>query len=373
MSRHLVIVGGGAIGLSIAWQAASQQCKVTLIDRGRLGGEATWASAGLLPYVNPQIVRHPLEMLAAASHALHAQWYPIIRSQSGVDYEYEAVGTIHVARSRAEKASLIGLAQRCEDEQIPHRRLSREELLFELPTLGNSSQEAHEFQGIKLLADAQLTPPKFVTALEGACRQLGVQIIENVGDVHFSTTHSTVTAAKFNRTDQVRGDDFVVACGAWSSELLQPIGVAIKFLPIRGQIAYFKLDRRPFSPCVYEGGNYLVSRQDGGLLAGSTIEEVGFDKSTTPEAIESLAKFAGEIVPEVAGRKPDRAWAGLRPATFDGFPYIGRTKSLENLFVAAGHFRAGIHLAPITAQIICDLLHGDLAAIDATPFRLARG
>ncbi len=373
MSRHLVVVGGGVIGLSIAWHAARQKFAVTVIDKALVGGEASWASAGLLPYVNPQRARHPLDALAAASYELHAEWYPQIRAHSGIDYEYEVAGTIHFARSRAEKASLSGLEQRCHDELIPVQRLNTVELRTEIPTLAKLLEHVESPVALKLPSDAQLRSPKFQMALSMACRQLGVRIVEEAGAVRLLVKDRRILTAETQRLDPIVGDDFIIAAGAWSAELLRPIGVEVRLVPIRGQIAYFRLARRPFVPCIYEGGNYLVARRDGGLLAGSTLEVVGFDKSTTPTAIDSLARFAGDLVPEVSERKPDRAWAGLRPATFDGFPYIGRAGEFENLFIAAGHFRGGIHLAPITAQIICELLLGESATLDINAFRVSRG
>ncbi len=373
MSRHLVVVGGGVIGLSIAWQASQRNFEVTLIDCGPIGHEASWASAGILPYVNPQTAMHPLEKLAAASHDLHARWYPELLAATGIDYEFTVAGTIHFARTRAERASLIGLEQRCLDERIPFQTLTMEQLGREVPSMHRLIESRHIMHATKLLADAQLRSPRFLTALAAAGRKCGVRIVELAGEVRLLSGNGFIRRAETGNFGSIAGDEFCVASGAWSAELLRPLGLKIDFVPIRGQIVQYQLERRPFSPVVYEGGNYLVPRNDGTLLVGSTLEDVGFDRTTTPEAIEVLSRFAGEVIPELAGREPDRAWAGLRPATFDGFPYIGRVADFRNLTLAAGHFRAGIHLAPITATAVCDLLEELPFAIDLTPFRTTRG
>ena len=373
MSRHLVVVGGGVIGLSIAWQAVQRNFVVTLIDRGLIGAEASWASAGILPYVNPQTAQHPLEKLAAASHKLHPRWYLELRTATGIDYEHHVAGTIHFARTRAEKASLIGLEQHHRDEQSPFQTLTMDELGKAIPSMQHLIESHQVTYATKLLADAQLRSPRFLAALAAACRQNGVRIVEQVGDVRLTSRNNLIHSAESEAFDSIAGDEFCVASGAWSGELLRPLGLKIDFVPIRGQMVFYQLDRRPFSSVVYEGGNYLVPRTDGTLLVGSTLEDVGFDRSTTPEAIDVLSRFAGELVPDIAGRAPNRVWAGLRPATFDGFPYIGRVVDFRNLTLAAGHFRAGIHLAPITAVAICQLLEELPFAIDLTPFRATRG
>lgn len=373
MTRHLVVVGGGVIGLSIAWHASHEDFTITLIDRGPIGRESSWASAGMLPYVNPETARHPLERLAAVSHALHAQWHREIVDVAGIDYEYEVAGTIHLARTRAEQASLRGVERSCLEERIPVQWLNHDDLTHELPSFALPGVRGDRATALKRLADAQLRSPRFLQALESACRKRGVRIISDVGAVTIRPHGDCVAEVDTETKGRIGGDQFVVAAGAWSAQLLAPIGVVLKIVPIRGQMAQFRLAERPFVPAIYEGGNYMVARRDGRVLVGSTIEDVGFNPSTTPEAVDSLSAFAASILPELAGRRPELAWAGLRPATFDGFPYIGRISEMKNALVATGHFRSGMLLAPATAVAICRILQDQPETIDLSPFRTSRG
>jgi glycine oxidase len=122
-----------------------------------------------------------------------------------------------------------------------------------------------------------------------------------------------------------------------------------------------------------EGSRYLVARDDGHVLVGSTEEEAGFDKSTTSTAIEELTRLACDLVPELRRFAVEQTWAGLRPGTYDGFPYLGAVPGLENAFVAAGHFRSGLHLSTGTAVVMGQLMRGETPIIDLSPFRVGRG
>ncbi|MFM2096551.1 MAG: Hydrogen cyanide synthase subunit HcnC precursor, partial [Planctomycetota bacterium] len=143
--------------------------------------------------------------------------------------------------------------------------------------------------------------------------------------------------------------------------------------PIRGQMVLFRAIPGALRHIVNEGPRYLVPRDDGLILAGSTEEEAGFDKSTTEEAIDDLIGFAGRVMPELNRDAVERTWAGLRPGTFDGMPYLGRIPECDNGFVAAGHFRSGLYLSPATAVMMSQLVLGQVPAIDLQPFRIGRG
>ena len=144
-------------------------------------------------------------------------------------------------------------------------------------------------------------------------------------------------------------------------------------MPIRGQMVLFRAPRRLFSHVLNEGPRYIVPRDDGRVIVGSTEEEVGFDKQTTVTEIQELKDLAQRIVPELGQALVEKTWAGLRPATFDGFPYLGVVPELPNVFVAAGHFRSGLHLSTGTARVISQLMRGESPEIDLSPFRVGRG
>jgi glycine oxidase len=165
---------------------------------------------------------------------------------------------------------------------------------------------------------------------------------------------------------------FCFTAGAWTGQLLQNLGISLGILPIRGQMVLFKCPKPPISKIVNVGSRYLVPRDDGYVLAGSTEEEVGFNKQTTSDSIAELSNFARELVPSLASANIEKTWAGLRPASYDGYPYLGPLPGLSNAFVAAGHFRTGLYLSPATAVVMSQLMNGQTPAIDLTPFRVGR-
>jgi glycine oxidase len=170
----------------------------------------------------------------------------------------------------------------------------------------------------------------------------------------------------------LRARQFCFTAGAWTSPLLARLRIQTGILPIRGQMALFRCDVSPIKRIINEGSRYLVPRDDGHVLAGSTEEEAGFDKRTTPEAIADLVAFARELVPALNEAKIEQTWAGLRPGSFDGLPYLGGLPGFSNAFVAAGHFRSGLYLSTATAVVMSELLRGEEPEIDLAPFRVGR-
>jgi glycine oxidase len=160
----------------------------------------------------------------------------------------------------------------------------------------------------------------------------------------------------------------IVAAGAWSTELLKPLNINLDVEPWRGQIVMWNAGRRLVHHVINEGPRYLVARPDGRLLAGSTVEDVGFDYSTTPAGIGGLVEFGQTLVPALSECRIELTWSGLRPRSRDGLPLIGRIESVRNLIVATGHFRSGIHLAPATAECVGELVCGESCRVDLTPF-----
>jgi glycine oxidase len=185
----------------------------------------------------------------------------------------------------------------------------------------------------------------------------------NAGKIDGVVTTSGTISAK----------QFCVTTWAWTFALLSRLGIETGILPIRGQMVLFRAPHRVFSHVLNEGPRYMVPRDDGRVIVGSTEEEVGFDKQTTAVEIQELTDLARRIVPALCDAIVEKTWAGLRPGTFDGFPYLGSIPDLSNAFVAAGHFRSGLHLSTGTATVICQLMQGETPEIDLSPFRVGRG
>ncbi len=243
-------------------------------------------------------------------------------------------------------------------------RLSTGEALRLEPGLGRA------FDGAVLLPDvAQVRNPRIPRALAVAAARKGA-ILHAETPVH----RLDVSGGRVRAVETARGrfeaGAVVLASGAWTRRLAEPAGLAhLPVDPVKGQIVLLETPGRVVERCVLQGEHYLVPRADGRLLVGSTVEpDAGFDTRPTAAVVARLTAAACRMVPALERATFVRAWAGLRPATPRGLPYIGPVPEVEGLWFAAGHYRNGLSLAPITAELVADLMAGRAPAVDAAPF-----
>jgi glycine oxidase len=367
-----LVVGGGVIGLSLAYELARRRWQVTVLDQAGIGREASWAGAGILPPANAETALHPLDRLRALSDRLHWEWAPRLLQETGIDTGLRRCGGLYLARTAGEAALLAAMSHTMQEERIVCRRLTLNELIALEPGLEQAAASGQLRAVYELPDECQLRNPRYLQALAAACRLYGVEIVP---DCKVTQLHDDGSRLTHLTTEQgiKQADAVVIASGAWTQRLLAQHGIATGVFPMRGQMLLFKCDRPPLRRIVNEGIRYLVPRDDGYLLAGSTEEEAGFDKSNTPTALAELTEFATTLVPALKRARLEKTWAGLRPATFDGFPYLGRLPGLSNAFVASGHYRSGLHMSTGTAHLMAQLLCAETPEIDLTPFRVARG
>ncbi|MEX2175462.1 MAG: glycine oxidase ThiO [Pirellulaceae bacterium] len=372
--HDVLIIGGGVIGLSLAWDLAQHGRSVRVIDRGQPGREASWAGAGILPPANllrPAL--HPYDHLCGLSSRLHDEWAPRLQSLTGIDTGYRRCGGIYLARTAGEAAALAAWAAEQQSLGIAVERLERADLTRIEPGLRLSVEKSPVFRGPCFLLpdEAQLRNPRHVRALVAAGEKLGVTIAPNVTAID-ATIEAGQIAAITTDAGPLRARQVCFTAGAWTGQLLVRLGIAAGILPIRGQMVMFRCARKAIAHILNEGSRYIVPRDDGRVLAGATEEEVGFDKRTTEQAITELTAWARLLVPALAAAPVEQSWAGLRPGSFDGFPYLGPLPGLANAFVAAGHFRSGIYLSPATAVVMSQLMRGEPPEVDLAPFRVGR-
>jgi len=365
--HDVLIIGGGVIGLSLAWDLARHGSSVQVIDQGPLGREASWAGAGILPAATFSKALHPLEQLRGLASEQHGTWAAELRAMTDIDTGYQRCGGLHLAPSPGEAAALLAWADLMREEGVEAQVIDRERAATIEPGVVTSKALASCF----LPDEAQLRNPRYLQALEKACRLAGVELTPQTGATEWTVVNGAVTGLSTS-AGQLRARRYCVTAGSWSGQFLQRQGINLGIMPIRGQMILFRCQQPPIQRIINVGSRYLVPRQDGYLLAGSTEEEVGFDKRTTDEAIADLIGFARDIVPALASASIEQTWAGLRPGSFDSLPYLGRLPGLANAFVAAGHFRNGLFLSPATAIVMSQLLRDEQPQIDLAPFRVGR-
>jgi glycine oxidase len=366
-----VVIGGGAVGLSIAYELSARNWQVTLLERHTIGSGASWAGAGILPAANATTALHPFEMLRGWSHRLHAEWAEKLAQQTGIDNGFRRCGGLYFARTAGETAALVGWQKDLIAQQIECHALSPLELQRVEPNLFRGEQATPVRLALRVPQECQVRNPHHLQALQAGCRLQSVQIVEQAEVLSFSERGGKISNV---RTPQQawEADHYIIASGAWSAGVVKPLQAEIGILPIRGQILLYACREKLFSHVLNEGTRYLVPRDDGQVLVGATEEEVGFDTSTTEIAQKELQQFAFAVVPALQQATLVKQWSGLRPASFDGCPYLGRLPNFSNAFIAAGHFRSGLHLSPATAVVMADLLENKPSQVDLTLFRVGR-
>jgi glycine oxidase len=367
----VLILGGGVIGLSMAYELARGGVKVRLIDRGQPGQEASWAGAGILPPGKRRSADDAYEHLAAVSYELHPTWAAQLREETGIDNGFRRTGGLHIAHDDDGCVEVrheldYWRAREVPCEEVLPRRVAEIEP-------GLALEEPSAIRAALLLpGECQLRNPRHLKALVAACTRLGVNIQPGVTADGFEIERGRIRAVRTS-DGLLSAEKYCICGGAWSGQLLAPLRVQLRIMPIRGQMVLLACERPPLRHIVMDGIRYLVPRDDGRVLVGSTEEDAGFDKRPTSEGVDGLLSFALELVPGLRSATFERCWAGLRPGTADRLPYLGPIPGVENGFIAAGHFRSGLQLSPATAVVMAQAIRGEKAEVDLRPFAVDRG
>jgi len=357
----VLVIGGGIVGAAIAWRLTKDGLSVTLLEKGEIGRESSWAAGGMLTPVHLAEYPPALVGICGASLALYEPLCREVAAASGIDPEYRVTGLLLVVTDDAGDEAARELEAWKRERNQPVERLSRDEAVAAEPNL-----TPHLRRALRLPDIAQIRNNRMAVALAESAKRKGADIRANSPVTGFLRVPGRVTGVKTPRGDIYAGTT-ILAAGAWSPELLLPLGLDLKVKPIKGQIL---LAGGPPDFCrhmILDGESYLIPRADGRILVGSTLEDVGFDKSVILGTLGDLAERGARLMPELAKLPMVTSWAGLRPGTPDRLPYLGKGP-MDGLIVATGHYRNGILLAPITAEIVADLLAGQSSGVDLTPF-----
>lgn len=353
MNAETIIIGGGVIGLSIARELRLRGAtSVAVLERGLVGHESSYAAAGMLALQAETDRADRFFDFCRRSNSVYRDFADALLSETGIDVEYDGTGTLYLAFDEADAEELRARHSWQSAAGLNITRLERKDVLDLEPSVNESVEE-----GLLFPDDCQVENRKLVDALAAFARANGITIIEGCDVVSVKTEGSRVTGVRTVTTEHGCGN-IILASGAWTSLLDVPGRPLEGFKPVKGEILSFGTSRGLLRHVVYSPRGYLVPRTDGRILAGATVEDAGFDKTTTSAAEECIQANAFEILPKLGELEIRDRWAGLRPWVRDGRPLIGAVPGFENMIVAAGHYRNGILLAPATAELVADLVSG---------------
>jgi glycine oxidase len=345
----VIIVGGGVIGASIAWRLARNHLRVLLVDARAIGSEASTAAAGMLAPGGEFDQPSPMLDCAISSLARYQNFVAEIEADSGLPIEFHRRGAIQIALTHAELESLTARAAFQRSAGIPSTVLRKDQLRALAPLARLDAIGAVHYTN-----EAIVDPAGLMTALRAACIARGVTIEEQSLIKSISATDSDV------QVSQHKARFAVIAAGAWSSGISvtidrQPYSLP-RSSPMKGHLLGYRLPAGSLATTVRHDHTYVLQRADGFSIAGSSTEDAGFDRTIDPAIVSDLTARAGALVPALRGLQPESVWIGFRPAADTPAPHIGRVTSnnaASRLWLAYGHYRNGILLAPATCDQIC--------------------
>ena len=352
MTTDFLIIGAGAIGLTSAQILLKSGYRVTLVESGAVGQEASGAGGGILAPLCSWDYQEPVIRLAHRSMSMFAETAAMLKETTGIDPGYCRSGMLLLPPYHTQQAT-----QWCVEHQFSCQSVA----------IGDYLYDQHE-SGMLLPEVAQVRNPRLLNALRAHVEMLGGVILEQHEVNKLEITNDRVSAIH-TAQGRLSADSYIVTAGAWSQSLLGEHALNIDIRPIRGQILLLKFEVQPFSQILLKENLYFIPRNDGHVLVGSTLEDVGFDKSTTAEARGYLMSRVCEVFPEWGGVQPVGHWAGFRPGSPDNIPTIGRHPQMDNLYINSGHFRYGVTMSLASAEILHNDILGNSQPIPVEGYR----
>jgi len=360
-SADVVIIGGGVIGLAIARGLALRGVRdVCLIERSTLGTEASFAAAGmLLPQVEAD-AEDDFFKLACRSRDLYPSFARDLREETGVDVELDTTGTLYLALNEHDHEEIEKRYRWQASAGLAVELLSAAAARELEPCISESAHGALLFPN-----DIQVENRRLLSALANSVNNLGVEVLTETNVESLQIERHRVTGVQTNH-GTIRCKKIVIAAGTWSGFL--PRSSVLPIQPVRGQMICLESKPQLTRHVLYSPRGYLVPRQDGRLLAGSTSENAGFAKRVTAGGISSILQNTIEISPAIATLPVVDTWAGLRPRPADGLPVLGACGEIDGVIYATGHYRNGILLAPLTAELITEVIVTGVTSPLLAPF-----
>ena len=350
-------MGGGVIGMLQARELALKGMDVLLVEKGICGNEASWAGGGIVSPLYPWRYSPPVTALATWSQAYYPNLVQCLEAESDIDPELTRHGLLMLSVDDEPEALAWSESNAAWLEKIEAERIYQLEPNLRLG-LSNGLWMPHV---------ASIRNPRLLNALRTWLdRHPKVSIIEGCQVSKLKQSGSKIAGLETSSHGLLEADSYVLCTGAWSEKICE--NENIKVSPVKGQMLVFDAKPGVVNRVVLNNGKYVIPRRDGLVVAGSTLEYSDFDKTTTEQAKDELADMAIDLFPGLAGFQISHHWAGLRPGTAQGIPYIGHHPDFDNVFLNAGHFRNGLVLAPASVHVLTSIIMSEACQIDVSPY-----
>ncbi len=347
MTSDVLIIGGGVIGLAAARELSRGGAgKITILERGSVGGEASAAAAGMLAPNAENDRADEFTRFCTESLSLYEDFAAELLAETGVDIELDQNGTLYAAFTEHDSAEIQKRFKWQQSAGLAVEYWAAEVVRKFEPFISPDVRSALYFPN-----DRQVDNRLLLAALEKSARLNGIEIRERTEVKSLIIENGKITGADANG-EKFFAEKVLLTTGAWTS-LIGTAGFKLPCIkPVRGQIIGFQTAKRLFQKVIYSPRGYLVPRADGRILIGATVEDAGFDQTATAAATGFLRTIAMEISPGLANLEITEIRVGLRPKAPDNLPVIGSFPQVENFFLATAHYRNGILLAPLTAKLL---------------------
>ena len=358
-SSDITIIGGGVIGLLTAREFIKAGASVTIIEKNLLGQESSWAGGGILLPLYPWRQAQAITDLVIQSLKLYPNLAEDLFNDTQINPEWHPCGLLISKNPDIELA-----IQWCERNHIPFD-YAGDEFFTQLNTT--------PLNPLWMPSIAQARNPRLVRALKQYLINHGCDIREHCALAAVIHDHHRVNAISTS-VGKLAVNELIIAAGAWTGQLFReniPTNIP-NIAPVKGQMILFDAEPNTLKHIILDNDQYLIPRLDGKVLAGSTVEHDEFNKTTSETAYQQLSGFATDLMPSLKKYPIIKHWAGLRPGTEYGIPYICKHPTIENLSINAGHFRNGLTIGPASAQLLADLLLNRTTAVTPDPYRLDR-
>lgn len=358
--RDFAVVGAGVIGLMLARELAKSGASVALIDRRQCAQESSWAGGGIVSPLYPWRYAPAVTRLATWSQSSYLHLSQDLLEDTGVDPELRQKG-MYMVDVEDESEALAWAHQ----FHRPMEKVSASHLYDREPNFAKGYESALWMPEVCSIRNPRLGQSLRASVL----KEPNITLYEDHDVERLLIENERVTGVR-TANGFIKAGHTIIAAGAWSGELLQQLNVELPVEPVKGQMMVFKAEPGLLNRVILMGGRYLIPRNDGRILVGSTLERAGFDKQITDDAYKSLYRTALEIMPALNHVKVEHHWSGLRPGSPEGIPFIGAVPGYQGVSVNAGQFRNGLVLAPASTRLHADLLLGRAPVVNPDDYTL---